>query len=71
MSRQLKRTGAQRRWRRKGYTHEVAYWSGHGQPWNFILVTRAQTAAYFRKHGTEDDWVRPISQQFIHKGRKP
>lgn len=66
-----RRTRAQRRWHRKGYTHEVLYWSGRGQPWNFILVTTARTAAYFRKHGTADDWVRPISQQFIHNGRKP
>lgn len=71
MSRQMPRTRAQGRWRRKGYTHEIAYWSGRGKPWNFILVTTAQTAAYFRKHQMEDDWVRPISQQFIHNGRKP
>lgn len=71
MSRQLKRTSAQRRRRRQGYTHEVAYWSGRNKPWNFILVIGPESAAYFRKHGLEDDWVRPICPQFIHKGRKP
>jgi hypothetical protein len=67
----MKRTRAQRRRIRQGYTHEIAYWSGRGKPWNFILITSAQTAAYFRKHGLEDDWVRPICPQWIHNGRKP
>lgn len=67
----MKRTNAQRRRIRQGYTHEIAYWSGRGKPWNFILITSAQTAAYFRKHGQEDDWVRPICPVFFHNGRKP
>jgi len=73
MSRQLKRTKAQRRWRRKGYTHEVGWWSAAGKPENFILAVRADTASYFRKNPAipGDDYVRPICQQFIHKGRKP
>jgi ribosomal protein L25 (general stress protein Ctc) len=67
----VKRSRNARRWRRKGYTHEIAYWSAQGKPWNFVLVTRSETAAYFRKNGTEDDWVRPIGAYFIHNGRKP
>lgn len=69
----MKRTKAQRRWIRKGYTHETGWWSGRGKAWNFLLVIRAETAAYMRKHPTTpgDDFVRPISQQFIHKGKKP
>lgn len=67
----MNRTRAQRRWIRKGYTHEVAYWSGHDKSWNFILVTRADVAAHFRRHPLPDDWVRPVSPQFLHNGRKP
>ena len=69
-----KRTRAQRRWRRRGFTGEVAYWTaqaGRRQPWDFILVLRPQSYAYFRKHRGEDDWIRPISPVFIHNGRKP
>ena len=72
MSRQHKRTRAQRRWIRKGYTHEVGSWGMQGKPYNFLLVLRPQTAAYFRKHPTmPDDFVRPVSYQLIHKGGKP
>ena len=67
----MNRTRAQRRWRRKGITGEAAYWSGPGKPWNFILVLRPESQAYFRKHQIEDDWIRPICPQFIHNGRKP
>lgn len=70
----MKRTRAQRRWRRKGYTHEAAYWSAQGskrQPYNFILVLRPSSVGYFKKHQQPDDWIRPISPQFIHKGGKP
>lgn len=67
----MKRTKAQRRWIRKGYTHEATYWSGLGKPWNFILVVRPETAKYLKKHQMEDDWIRPIAPQFIHKGGKP
>ena len=66
----MKRTKAQRRRMRKGYTHEAAYWSGHNKPWNFILLLSAQSAAYFRKHQLEDDWIRPVCPQFLHNGRK-
>lgn len=67
----MNRTRAQRRHARKGYTHEAAYWSGRGKSWNFILLLRPETAAYFRKHQIEDDWIRPVCPQFIHNGRKP
>lgn len=67
----MKRTRAQRRRMRQGYTHEVAYWSGWNKPWNFILIIGPETAAYFRRHQHEDDWVRTICPQFIHNGRKP
>ena len=67
----MKRTRAQRRWRRKGVTGEVTYWGGHGKPWNLILVLAPESYAYFRKHRLEDDWVRPICPVFIHNGRKP
>lgn len=69
---QKKRTKAQRRWNLKGITHEAGWWSGRGKPWNFLLVIGPETAAYFKKHPlTEDDFVRAISPQFIHNGRKP
>ena len=67
----MKRTRAQRRWMRKGYTHEVGYWSARGKPWDFILVLRPDRVPYFRRHATDDDFVRPICQQFLHNGRKP
>jgi len=67
----MKRTKAQRRWMRQGYTHEVGYWSGMGKSWNFILVLRPEAAPYFRKHQMDDDWVRPICPVFFHNGRKP
>lgn len=66
-----KRTRAQRRWHRKGYTHETGWWSGIGKPWNFLLVLTQERAAYFRKHQGPDDFTRPIAFQFIHNGRKP
>ena len=56
---------------RQGYTHEIAYWGGHRKPWNFILITGGETAAYFRKHRLEEDWVRPIHPVFFHNGKKP
>ena len=67
----MRRTRAQRRWMRKGYTHEAAYWSGHNKPWNFILVLTPESGAYFRKHRLPDDWIRPIAQPLIHNGKKP
>lgn len=67
----MNRTRAQRRYARKGITGEVTYWSGRGQSWNFILVLRPESYAYFRKHQLPDDWVRPVCPVFIHKGRKP
>lgn len=67
------RTRAQRRWIRKGYTHETGWWSTRGKPHDFLLVLRPETAAYMRKNPAipGDDFVRPICKQFIHNGRKP
>lgn len=68
----MKRTRAQRRWRRKGYTHEVGNWDTIGRPYHYLLVVRPETAAYFRKHpALPGDFVRPVAQQLIHKGGKP
>lgn len=70
----MRRTKAQRRWMRQGYTHEAAYRSaqaGRPVPYNFILVLRPQVAAFLRKHQHHDDWIRPISPVFFHNGRKP
>ena len=67
----MKRTKAQRRYNRQGYTHEITYWSDQGKSWNFILLLGPESAAYFRKQGDPDDWVRPVRPQFIHNGRKP
>lgn len=67
----MRRTKAQRRNMRKGYTHEAAYWSGHNKSWNFILLLRPESAAYFRKHRASDDWIRPVCPQFIHNGGRP
>jgi hypothetical protein len=66
-----KRTRAQRRWKRKGVTGEVTYWSGRGEPWNFILVLAPESYAYFRKHRLPDDWIRPICPVFFHNGGRP
>lgn len=67
----MKRTRAQRRWRRKGVTGEVKYWSGRGERWDIILVLAPESYAYFRKYRGDDDWVRPICPQFLHNGGKP
>ena len=67
----MNRTKAQRRWIRKGYTHETGWLSGRGEPWNFILVLRPESAAYFRKNLLPDEFVRQIAPRFIHNGRKP
>lgn len=66
------RTKAQRRWNRKGITHEAGWWSGRGQAWNFLLVIGPETAAFFKKNPVlDDEFVRLVAAQFIHKGRKP
>ena len=70
----MKRTRAQRRRMRQGYTHEAAYWSAQGGrtvPYNFILLLRPDSAVYFRKHQHPDDWIRPVCPVFFHNGRKP
>lgn len=67
----MRRTRAQRRWARRGITHEVGYWSGCGKPWNFILVCGPEFARYMRRHGTEDDFVRRVCQPLINNGKTP
>jgi hypothetical protein len=74
VSRQLKRTKAQRRWRRKGYTHEMIPLRRPkpGQQRYSYLVRASEN----RRAGRELAEImgmsyRPICKQFIHNGRKP
>lgn len=74
MSRQLKRTKAQRYWRRKGYTHEMIPLKPQheGKPRYSYLVRASED----RRAGRELAELmgmpyRPICKQFIHNGRKP
>lgn len=76
MSNQRPLTRAQRRYRRQGYTFEIAtwgVWSRHlkkGSP-IFIMKGRDYSWRYFRKGLMPGEVIRPIAATYLHNGRKP
>ena len=70
----MRRTNAQRRWIRKGYTHEmIPLRPQHGGQRRYSYLVRASED---RRAGRELAEIigmpyRPICKQFIHNGRKP
>jgi hypothetical protein len=70
----MKRTRAQRRWRRKGYTHELIQLRSDvpGKPRLSYLIGSQESWRQQRKFGLLIGMpVRPVCQQFLHNGRKP
>jgi hypothetical protein len=71
------RTRAQRRYRRKGYTYEIAYLR---EPFDrnryhkvLILIVKGHRTSWRenREHLMEGEFVRPIAVTYLNNGRKP
>ena len=71
-----RRTKAQRRYRRQGYTWEIAPLRNPFK-YNPKLVVIHKPGPYgwrsYRAHllGIYDEVIRPIAKHYIHKGKKP
>lgn len=71
----MNRTRAQRRYRRKGYTWEIASLAPNPYTPKLIVIQKSGPWGWrsYRPYLLDflDEQIRPIAVQYIHNGRKP
>lgn len=69
----MKRTRAQRRLRRKGYTYEVTYLKEPFLLTKLILIVKGHRSSWreHRPYLLDGEVIRPVGTTYIHNGKKP